>query len=85
MMKTILARRAAVTAWGSHIQGAVMIAKMRGKKQLRTKVGHSLFIAVRTQMVSTLHLSLEYWLTEVDCELHGWLETTGTWNRLVDY
>jgi len=41
-------------AWGSHIDGAVMIVKMRGKKQLRTKLGNALFVAVRTQMVSLL-------------------------------
>ncbi len=31
-----------------------MIVKMRGKKQLRTKIGHALFIAVRTQMVGPI-------------------------------
>jgi hypothetical protein len=39
-------------AWGSHIEGAMQMVKSRGKKQLRTKNGLTLFIAVRTQMVS---------------------------------
>jgi hypothetical protein len=39
-------------AWGSHIDGAVQLIRLRGKKQLRTKAGHSLFVAVRSQMVS---------------------------------
>lgn len=38
-------------AWYSHVEGAVQLVKMRGKKQLRTKTGYSLFIAVRQQMV----------------------------------
>jgi len=49
--ESLTCRRTAVAAWGSHIEGAVMIVKMRGKKQLRTKIGHALFIAVRTQMI----------------------------------
>lgn len=39
-------------AWGSHIEGAVELVKSRGRKQLSTKSGLLLFIAVRTQMVS---------------------------------
>ena len=38
-------------AWGSHIEGAIQMVKARGRKQLRTKNGLLLFIAVRTQMV----------------------------------
>ena len=38
-------------AWGSHIEGAIQMVKSRGRKQLRTKNGLLLFIAVRTQMV----------------------------------
>ena len=41
-------------AWGSHTEGAIQLVRARGKKQLRTKLGLLLFIAVRTQMVSTL-------------------------------
>ncbi len=40
-------------AWGSHVEGAVQIAKARGRKQLRTKTGLDLFVAVRTQMVGS--------------------------------
>lgn len=38
-------------AWGSHIDGAVQLVKMRGKKYLRSKTGYSLFTTVRAQMV----------------------------------
>jgi hypothetical protein len=40
-----------MAAWGSHIDGAVMLVKLRGKKQLRTRVGSALFVAVRNLMV----------------------------------
>lgn len=40
-----------MAAWGSHIDGAVMLVKLRGKKQLRTRVGIALFVAVRNLMV----------------------------------
>ncbi|KAH8645660.1 hypothetical protein BX600DRAFT_444226 [Xylariales sp. PMI_506] len=38
-------------SWGSHTEGAIQLVKQRGRKQLRTKTGLTLFIAVRTQMV----------------------------------
>jgi hypothetical protein len=50
--KTVAYHKTNALAWGSHIEGAVQLVKMRGKKQLRTKIGHSLFVCVRTQMVS---------------------------------
>lgn len=43
--------RTNASAWGSHIDGASEIVRMRGKKQLRTKIGMSLFMTVRAQMV----------------------------------
>ena len=43
-------------AWGSHVGGAVQLVRMRGKKQLRTKIGHALFISVRAQMVRVQRL-----------------------------
>ncbi|KAM0179922.1 hypothetical protein ACHAPC_007905 [Botrytis cinerea] len=49
--ETITQEKASITAWGSHIDGAVQIVKMRGKKQLRTKVGVALFQTVRGQML----------------------------------
>lgn len=52
--ETITQEKASITAWGSHVDGAVQIVKMRGKKQLRTKVGVALFQSVRGQMVSQL-------------------------------
>ncbi|KAL5354366.1 hypothetical protein ACLOAV_000455 [Pseudogymnoascus australis] len=50
MYETILSRPVAMAAWGSHIDGAVMLVKLRGKKQLRTRVGNALFVAVRNLM-----------------------------------
>jgi len=50
--QTIASERTNAMAWYSHIDGAVQLVKMRGKKQLRTKIGHSLFCCVRTQMVT---------------------------------
>ncbi|KFY24104.1 hypothetical protein V493_05428 [Pseudogymnoascus sp. VKM F-4281 (FW-2241)] len=50
MYETILSRPVAMAAWGSHIDGAVMLVKLRGKKQLRTRVGIALFVAVRNLM-----------------------------------
>ncbi|QSZ31434.1 hypothetical protein DSL72_000999 [Monilinia vaccinii-corymbosi] len=49
--ETITQEKASITAWGSHIDGAVQIVRMRGKKQLRTKVGVALFQSVRGQML----------------------------------
>lgn len=54
MFENITARQMGDFAWGSHIQGAIQIVKARGRKQLRTKTGLLLFIAVRTQLVSFL-------------------------------
>lgn len=52
LFENITAKHVGMLAWGSHIEGAVQLAKARGRKQLRTKVGLAMFIAVRTQMVS---------------------------------
>lgn len=56
-------------AWGSHIEGAIQLVKARGKKQLRTKTGLLLFIAVRTMMVrhdGTKAAALAFWTTLTD-------------------
>lgn len=39
-------------AWGSHIDGAIQLARARGPNQLQSKVGLQLFIAVRIQLVT---------------------------------
>lgn len=49
--QTVMNDRTNASAWGSHIDGASELVRMRGKKQLRTKIGQSLFMTVRTQMV----------------------------------
>ncbi len=51
LFESIMSRKVSMTAWGSHIDGAVQIIKMRGKNQLRTPLGNALFNAVRTQMI----------------------------------
>ena len=50
--ETITSKKADVMAWGAHVEGAVKLVGLRGKKQLRTKTGRALFLTVRTQMVS---------------------------------
>ena len=51
IVKNITAKKIETRAWRSHIEGAIQLVKIRGKKQLRTRIGLLLFIAVRTQMV----------------------------------
>lgn len=48
----MVTERGNASAWFSHVEGAVQVVKLRGKKQLRTKIGYSLFACVRNQMVS---------------------------------
>lgn len=69
--ETICSERSNVMAWYSHIEGAVQLVKMRGKKQLRTKIGYGLFCVVRSQMIiSSLSsskappLGLDWWLAD---------------------
>jgi len=40
--------------WAKHVEGAIQIAKARGREQLRTRRGLLLFITVRTQMVRSV-------------------------------
>ncbi|OAA49545.1 hypothetical protein NOR_01468 [Metarhizium rileyi] len=51
LFENITSKTMGILAWGSHIEGAIQLAKARGRKQLRTKVGLDMFIAVRTQMI----------------------------------
>ena len=51
IIQNITAKQIETRAWRSHIEGAIQLVKIRGKKQLRTRIGLLLFIAVRTQMV----------------------------------
>ncbi|QUC18800.1 uncharacterized protein UV8b_03041 [Ustilaginoidea virens] len=51
LFENITAKTMGMLAWGSHIEGAIQLAKARGRQQLRTKVGLNMFIAVRTQMI----------------------------------
>jgi transcription factor-like protein len=71
LFENITARKMGMFAWGSHIEGAIQLVKARGRKQLRTKTGLLLFIAVRTQMIiHTLTtctapiMGVEWWLSD---------------------
>ncbi|KFA60483.1 hypothetical protein S40285_07756 [Stachybotrys chlorohalonatus IBT 40285] len=51
LYENMTARQLGTLAWGSHIEGAIEIAKARGRKQMRTKLGMQLFVAVRAQLI----------------------------------
>jgi hypothetical protein len=40
-------------SWTKHINGATALLTLRGKKQLKSRIGHNLFTHLRTQVVST--------------------------------
>ncbi|KAL2072461.1 hypothetical protein VTL71DRAFT_11804 [Oculimacula yallundae] len=65
-------------AWYSHVDGAVQLVEMRGKKQLRTKVGYSLFTSVRNQMLVSaltgskpLTMGTKWWLGDTEKDKIG--------------
>ncbi|KAI1863636.1 hypothetical protein JX265_008853 [Neoarthrinium moseri] len=71
LFENITAKQLGMLAWGSHIEGAIQLVKQRGRKQLRTRTGLLLFIAVRTQMIiHTLTsgkspiMGVEWWLND---------------------
>ena len=39
-------------SWTQHISGAVQLLHLRGKEQLQTRIGHQLFVQLRSQAVS---------------------------------
>jgi len=41
----------AASSWDNHIEGAVTLVKMRGEKQLRTRIGRALSSATNNRMV----------------------------------
>ncbi|PHH67650.1 hypothetical protein CDD82_1244 [Ophiocordyceps australis] len=51
LFENITARNVGTLAWGTHTEGAIQLTRARGRKQLRTKLGLAMFIAVRTQMI----------------------------------
>ncbi|KAI0023492.1 hypothetical protein F4780DRAFT_776904 [Xylariomycetidae sp. FL0641] len=71
MFESITAQKIGMLNWGSHTEGAIQLVKARGRKQLRTKTGWQLFIAIRTQMI--IHsltsgtapiMGAEWWLAD---------------------
>ncbi|KAJ5033612.1 uncharacterized protein L3040_008724 [Drepanopeziza brunnea f. sp. 'multigermtubi'] len=80
--ETVASERTSAMAWYSHVDGAVQLVKMRGKKQLRTKTGYSLFTAVRQQMlVSTLsgskplNMGTDWWTVDIERDRIGMFAT----------
>lgn len=57
-------------AWTKHITGAASLLELRGIDQLRTPMGHHLFIHLRTQVVSKVLCSYRTLLTCSDHKLH---------------
>ncbi|KAK5995777.1 Transcription factor dbaG-like protein [Cladobotryum mycophilum] len=51
LFENVTAQQPGMFAWGSHIEGAIQLAESRGAEQLQSKIGITLFIAVRTQMI----------------------------------
>ncbi|KYK56066.1 Zn-C6 fungal-type DNA-binding domain protein [Drechmeria coniospora] len=66
LFESIAARQFGTLAWGTHIEGAIELVKARGRKQLRTKLGLLMFIAVRTQMVRSARRPLPFSLVQPD-------------------
>ncbi|TAQ84730.1 hypothetical protein B7494_g6961 [Chlorociboria aeruginascens] len=69
--ETITLVRSGNRAWSAHVDGAAQLVKLRGRKQLRTKIGHALFVTVRSQMIincaSTSNppvLGTDWWLAD---------------------
>ncbi|KAH8904583.1 hypothetical protein BR93DRAFT_970520 [Coniochaeta sp. PMI_546] len=66
MFENITAKQMGDFAWGSHIEGAIQIVKARGRKQLRTKTGLLLFIAIIHTLTSGKApiMGAEWWLND---------------------
>ncbi|RYP27177.1 hypothetical protein DL768_011329 [Monosporascus sp. mg162] len=71
MFENITGKQIGIKAWNTHVEGAIQLVKIRGKKQLRAKIGLLLFIAVRTQMIMHIFstgnaptLSDDFWLKD---------------------
>ncbi|KAH7382955.1 hypothetical protein BKA64DRAFT_582795 [Cadophora sp. MPI-SDFR-AT-0126] len=76
--ETVASEKSNAMAWYSHVDGAVQLVKMRGRKQLRTKAGYSLFIAVRQQMLVSvlsgskpLTMGAEWWIADIEKDKIG--------------
>ncbi|KAI0012366.1 hypothetical protein F4779DRAFT_62333 [Xylariaceae sp. FL0662B] len=71
LFESITARQISMLNWGSHTEGAIQLVKARGRKQIKTKIGLLLFIAVRTQMIihcltsgTTPIMGAEWWISD---------------------
>lgn len=52
LFENITGKAMAMLAWASHVEGAIYLAKLRGREQLCTDIGLNMFIKTRLQMVS---------------------------------
>lgn len=57
LFEVITSRDMQIPFWRTHLEGAMQLIQARGRAQLFTKTGISLFTAVRTQMVSQYRLT----------------------------
>ncbi|KAI1319581.1 hypothetical protein F5Y16DRAFT_414206 [Xylariaceae sp. FL0255] len=75
MFENVSAKQISSFNWGSHVEGAVQLVKLRGKQQVQSKIGLQLFVAVRRIMtISCLTaghypiMGSNWWLGEADCD-----------------
>ncbi|KAI1826327.1 hypothetical protein F4861DRAFT_102286 [Xylaria intraflava] len=73
MFESISAKQINASSWGSHIKGAVQLVKARGKKQVKTRTGLQLFVAVRSLMTvyclasdKAPSMGAEWWLEDTE-------------------
>ncbi|EFX00811.1 negative acting factor-like protein [Grosmannia clavigera kw1407] len=69
LFEIITAKQSGMSAWGSHVQGAIELVRSRGRNQPKTRTDLSLFIAVRTQMImhsatsdKPIAMGAEWWI-----------------------
>jgi hypothetical protein len=43
-----------MNSWDRHVDGALALTELRGTGQLRNRVGRSIFLSLRTEVVSLL-------------------------------
>lgn len=55
-------------SWTKHISGAAALLNLRGKQQLKTFIGHQLFVNLRGQVVSSLEVRTDNGLTYCDSD-----------------
>lgn len=62
LFETVTARNLQISFWKAHLEGAMQLIQFRGRTQLESKTGISLFTAVRTLLVSLTFALLSFYL-----------------------